>query len=132
MTVEIGDIEIDIFQVPGGWGYWFVSPYGNVVTRRDKTSAEHAYNAAKLALRYYTELRPVIKGQPFDAIDELDRTIAYKEKNIAYCTTYFEGVQKRRALDRWSAHNAYRILQGYGDPLPLPEELRPSLANKAT
>ena len=127
MTVVIDDIEVDIFQVPGGWGYWFVSPYGNVVTKRDKTSASHAFYAARLALKYYTEL-PEVSGDLASVLhpgEELKHSLVVKNQNLAYCAEYFDGVQKRRAIDRWATHNAYRILQYGLDPLPLPEDLRP-------
>ena len=125
MTHEIGDIEIDVFQVPNGWGYWFVSPYGNVVTRRNKTSAIHAMNAAKLALKYYTEL-PKLSGNQAKVVqptEELEHTITLKNQILTYYTEYFNKVQKRRAIDRWALHNIDRISIWNLDPLPLSKDL---------
>ncbi len=130
MTFEVGDVEIDVFKTPSGYGYWFVSPYGNVVTRREKVSVSHALNAARLALKYYTEL-PATSGKNAVVVQpgiELDHSIDVKTQNLAYCAKYFEGVQKRRAIDRWFIHNVMRIMRYELDPLPLPEELRPYIS----
>lgn len=129
MTIEVGDIEIDIYPTPNGWAYWFVSPYGNIVTRRDKTSEHHALNAARLALKYYTEL-PSRSGKVAGIVlpeEELKRSIATRDENLAYCTKYFDGVLAHRAIESWALHNIHRILHNNLDPLPLPEAMRPYL-----